>query len=90
MTTTIHSLGGGVGLVDAAVIDTNTTNLKTTADAALPLAGGTLTGTLTAWSRTTTQKNAISAPAAGMIVYDSTLGKLCVYTGAAWETITST
>lgn len=38
---------------------------------------------------TTTQKNAIPSPAAGMVVYDSTLAKLCVYTGAAWETITS-
>jgi hypothetical protein len=38
---------------------------------------------------TTAQKNAIAAPAAGLTVYDSTLGKLCVYTGAAWETITS-
>lgn len=38
---------------------------------------------------TTTQKNAISSPATGLIVYDTTLNKLCVYTGAAWETITS-
>lgn len=89
MTTSTTALGGGVGLVDAKIIDTNTANLKTTADAALPLAGGVLTGTLTGWSRTTTQKNAIATPAAGMVIYDSTLGKLCVYTGAAWETVTS-
>jgi hypothetical protein len=38
---------------------------------------------------TTAQKNAISTPAEGLIVYDATLSKLCVYTGAAWETITS-
>lgn len=38
---------------------------------------------------TTTQKNAISSPAEGLIVYDLTLHKLCVYTGSAWETITS-
>jgi hypothetical protein len=37
---------------------------------------------------TTTQKNAISSPAAGLVVYDTTLSKLCVYT-TAWETITS-
>jgi hypothetical protein len=89
MTTTTTALGGGVGLVDAKVIDTNITNLKTTADAALPLAGGTMTGTLAPWSRTTTQKNAITSPAAGMVVYDSTLNKLCVYTGSDWETVTS-
>jgi hypothetical protein len=38
---------------------------------------------------TTTEKNAISSPAAGLIIYDTTLAKLCVYT-TAWETITST
>jgi hypothetical protein len=38
---------------------------------------------------TTTQKNAIASPAAGLVVYDSTLGKLCVRTASAWETITS-
>jgi hypothetical protein len=38
---------------------------------------------------TTTQKNAISSPATGLVVYDTTLNKLCVYTGSAWETITS-
>lgn len=38
---------------------------------------------------TTTQKNAISSPAAGLIVFDSTLSKLCVYSGSAWQTITS-
>jgi hypothetical protein len=37
---------------------------------------------------TTTQKNAISSPAAGLVVYDTTLAKLCVYT-TAWERITS-
>jgi len=38
---------------------------------------------------TTTQINAIGTPAAGLIVYDTTLNKLCVRTAAAWETITS-
>jgi hypothetical protein len=37
---------------------------------------------------TTTQKNAITSPAAGLVVFDTTLMKLCVYT-TAWETITS-
>ena len=37
---------------------------------------------------TTAQKNAIATPAAGLIVYDTNLNKLCVYT-TAWETITS-
>ena len=38
---------------------------------------------------TTTQKNAISSPAAGLVVFDTTLSKLAVYSGTAWETITS-
>jgi len=38
---------------------------------------------------TTSQKNAISNPAEGLIVYDTTLHKLCIYTGSTWETITS-
>lgn len=37
---------------------------------------------------TTTQKNAI-ANVAGNVVFDTTLGKLCVNTGAGWQTITS-
>lgn len=37
---------------------------------------------------TTTQKNAI-VPAAGTVIFDTTLAKLCVYSGSAWQTITS-
>ena len=37
---------------------------------------------------TTTQKNAI-ANVAGNVVFDTTLGKLCVNTGSGWQTITS-
>jgi trimeric autotransporter adhesin len=38
---------------------------------------------------TTAEKNAIATPAAGLVIYDTTLNKLCVRTAAAWETITS-
>jgi len=38
---------------------------------------------------TTTQKNAISSPATGLFLFDTTLNKLCVFTGTFWETITS-
>ena len=38
---------------------------------------------------TTTQKNAIATPATGLVLYDTTLNKLAVYTGSAWETVTS-
>jgi hypothetical protein len=37
---------------------------------------------------TSTQKNAIT-PSAGTVIFDTTLSKLCVYSGAAWQTITS-
>jgi hypothetical protein len=38
---------------------------------------------------TSAQKTTISTPVAGLVVYDTDLNKLCVYTGAAWQTITS-
>jgi len=40
---------------------------------------------------TTVQKNAIGTPANGLVVFDTTLQKLCVYTstGPGWETVTS-
>ena len=38
---------------------------------------------------TTAQKNLIGTPAAGLVVYDTTLNKLAVFTGVNWETVTS-
>lgn len=38
---------------------------------------------------TTVQKNAISSPAEGLMIYDTTLHKVCIRVAAAWETITS-
>ena len=38
---------------------------------------------------TTAEKNTIASPAAGLMVFDTTLAKLCVYSGAAWQTVTS-
>lgn len=38
---------------------------------------------------TTTQKNAIASPPRGLVVFDTTLNKLCVLGASAWETITS-
>jgi hypothetical protein len=34
---------------------------------------------------TTTQKNAISTPASGLMVYDTTTNKLCCYNGTSWN-----
>lgn len=38
---------------------------------------------------TTTEKNAIASVVDGLVVYDTTLNKLCVRANGAWETITS-
>lgn len=38
---------------------------------------------------TTGQKNAIGSPVEGLVVYDTTLHKLSVFTGTVWETVTS-
>jgi len=38
---------------------------------------------------TTAQKNAITSPNIGQILFDTTLQKLCVYTATGWQTITS-
>lgn len=61
---------------------------------AAPIASAALSVTSTSLGfapprMTTAQKNAISTPAEGLIVYDTTLHKLCLYTGSVWETITS-
>lgn len=37
---------------------------------------------------TTTQVNAISSPAAGLMVYNTTLNKLCYYNGSSWRQVT--
>lgn len=47
-----------------------------------------ITGVTNLINVTTTQKNALSA-SAGWMVFDTVLGKACIYTGAAWQTITS-
>jgi hypothetical protein len=33
---------------------------------------------------TTTEKNAIATPAAGLQVYDTTTNKLCCFNGTSW------
>ena len=38
---------------------------------------------------TTTQKNAMTGMQKGTVIFDTTLNKLCVYNGTAWQTITS-
>jgi len=44
--------------------------------------------TLIAPNVTTAQKNVLPA-VSGQLVFDTDLGKLCVYTGSGWQTVTS-
>lgn len=69
------------------VIEKNTSTLVSIASAKLAL-NSTTSGFLPP-RMTTAQKNAIASPAAGLVVYDTTLNKLCVRTASSWETITS-
>lgn len=61
----------------------------TTADASAILDLTSITMGLLPPRMTTTQKTSITSPAEGLVLYDNVLHKLCVYTGSAWETITS-
>ena len=61
----------------------------TSPDASAKLDVGSTTSGFLPPRMTTTQKNAISSPAEGLMVYDLTLHKLSIYTGAAWQTVTS-
>jgi hypothetical protein len=47
------------------------------------------TGSVRIPNVTTTQKNAIAPLAIGLLVFDTTLAKLSVFTGAGWQTISS-
>lgn len=61
----------------------------TTTDASAILQADSTTKGILFPRMTTTQKNAISSPATGLVVYDTTLNKLCVRAASAWETLTS-
>ena len=77
---TLTMTGSGAG---ALVVNSATNNAS-----AVLQADSTIKGFLPP-RMTTAQKNAIGTPAAGLMVYDTDLNKLCVRTAAAWETITS-
>ena len=81
-------VGGALTVVGATTL-TSTVGIGTTSPSASAIldAQSTTKGVRMP-NMTTTQKNAIASPAAGLMVYDTTLAKLCVYT-TAWETITS-
>jgi hypothetical protein len=63
-------------------LDSNTPN------SAQQYTADTFNGIMATKNVTTAEKNAL-APSAGWVVFDTTLGKLCVYNGTAWQTVTS-
>jgi len=73
----LNPTGGGVLIQETTPVASSVLTVSSTTQGLLPP------------RMTTTQKDAISSPAEGLIVYDLTLHKLCLYTGSAWETITS-
>ena len=84
-------VNGSVNTADAVTISTNgNVGIGATANASAILDAQSTTKGVRMPNMTTTQKNAISSPAAGLMVFDTTLSKLCVYSGSAWQTITST
>jgi hypothetical protein len=86
----INFATGGASTAQATLFSTGNFAIGTSTDVASSILtiNSTTKGFLPP-RMTTTQKNAISSPATGLVVYDTTLNKLSVYTGAAWETVTS-
>lgn len=80
----------GTDANDGTGDDLRTAFEKVNANFAATFTNLTVAGYIQFPTVTTTQKNAIATPAAGMVVFDTTLAKLCVYSGSAWQTITST
>ena len=85
---TISNGAGTYSGVDGIVIQATTHNVGI--GVAAPLASALLDVTSTTKGflpprMTTTQKNAIATPAAGLVVYDSTTNKLCCYNGSSWN-----
>jgi len=74
-------------LANGTVIITDTTNPTSSVSAKLRI-DSTTQGFLPP-RMTTTQKNAITTPALGLVVFDTTINKLCVFGATTWETITS-
>ena len=65
-------------------VNINNTGSYTAQSSAILQADSTTKGFLPP-RMTTTEKNAIATPAAGLVVYDSTTNKLCCYNGSTWN-----
>jgi hypothetical protein len=86
----LNQVVGGGALAERMRIDSSgNVGIGATANASAILDAQSTTKGVRMPNMTTTQKNAISSPAAGLMVFDTTLSKLCVYSGTAWQTVTS-
>lgn len=78
------------GANGSMVLQSGSTTLMTITSAGLLTFGAAATtGAMVIQSMTTTQRDALSAPAAGTIIYNSSTNKLNVRVAAAWEAVTS-
>jgi len=89
------TIGQSIGASSATlVIDATSGNVAiannftaTTPDASAVLALQSTTAGFLPPAMNTSQKNAISSPATGLLVYDTTLGYLQEYNGSTWTTV---
>lgn len=93
-------MGNPASFVTAASVeDTNTFTAAQTFSGSVGVGGApdskaalTVTSTTQGFlppRMTGTQRDAIASPPAGLVVYNTTTNKLNVYTGSAWEAVTS-
>ena len=81
---TIFGATGGVNIDNSLIVGNNTIDTS-----AILECQSTTKGVLFP-RMTEVQRDAISAPTAGLVVYNSTTNKLNLRVAAAWEAITST
>jgi hypothetical protein len=79
----------GTGSANNAMAGALNVGVATNANASAILEATSTTKGFLPPRMTTTEKTTIASPATGLVVYDTTLNKLSVYTGATWETVTS-
>ncbi|MDP1814431.1 MAG: hypothetical protein Q8K92_08280 [Leadbetterella sp.] len=76
--TASNHLGGSTGIGTASIDPSALLHVSSTTQGVLITRG------------TSTQINAIASPANGLMVYNTTLNKLCVYENGAWKQVTTT
>ena len=84
----LYTRTGGTGSYTQKLLLTDTGNLGlgvTTNNASAKFQVDSTTQGILPPRMTTTQKNAIATPAAGLMVYDTTTNKLCCYNGTTWN-----